>query len=262
MTEAKAKNTPKSNPQSDNPNANGYAKSEYTYPKTKKVGWHRNVIKFLRKIAGVIRSFIHILGEIGQHVMDLIAYVFSVVVKLATSPTTPIFFAIILVLIVGAITLNQWWEIGVWLARLFKFNRYAGGVTGALFGIGLNSFQLAPILWKISRDLTDAYREMGVNTDYEPEEEETPQTLERNWFSANHRSLKTLSAISYCVETAIVISYVSIAQKLAMLAIAQAAISLRMPEESLKIASHTISLLGTASRKVAYRQPPESEVDL
>ncbi len=240
----------------------GFAYSQYTYPKTKKINWHRGVLRWLRKIAGVIRSILHLIGEIGQHLMDLVAYLFSVVVKLATSPTAPIFFAIIAALIVTAVTINQWWAIGVWVARIAHVNRYYGGVFGTLFGIGINSFQLAPILWKIRREINDAYREMGVDTEYESEEEDTPQSLEANWFSVNHRTLKTISLLSYCLETSIVIVYTAVVQKFAMLALFQAIVSLLAPQHVLRFASHTISIMGATSRRVAYQEPPECDVDI
>jgi hypothetical protein len=261
MSDAKnQKNTPNSHAKNDN-ESNGYAQSNSTPTGAKRIGWHRNVIKFLRKVGIALRSFFEIIGELWEEVMKSITFLFNVIVKRATSPITPIFFAIVLVLFVTILTLDQWWKIGVWIARLVNFNRSFGGFGGILFGLGINAFQLSPTLWKIRRDLTDAYKDMGVNTEYEAEAEETPQTLDRNWFSVNHRALKVLSAASYCVETALVIAYVGIVQKLAMKALFQALISLRGPEETLKLASHTISILGTASRRAAYRQPPECDVD-
>lgn len=266
MTEAKAnqnqKNEPKTESKTETKTNTGYAQSKYTYPHTKKISWHRGVVKWLQKIAGVIRSIIHLIGEIFQHVMDLITYFFSIAVKLSISPTSPITFAIIAFLIVAAVTLNQWWCIGIWVAKIAHTNRYIAGVVGVLFGIGINTFQLSPRLWKISRAMTEAYKAMEVNTEYEPDDEETPQSLERNWLSANHRSLKTISAISYCLESAIVIGYVGISEKLAMFALFQMVVSLILPEQVLRFASHTISIMGAASRRVAYQEPPESEVNL
>lgn len=231
-------------------------------PKPKKINWYSGVVKWVKKIAAVIRDVISLIGELIQHVLDLITFTFSVAVKIGVNPVAPIICAIILFLLVVAVTLNQWWQIGAWLARITKTPVGLGIFSGLLFGIGINIFQLTPKLRKLSRAINRAYVRLGVNPDYESEDTDNPAQLEQNWLSENHRKSKVWSAISYCAETALVVVFVFIAEKLAMLAIIQAIVSLILPEKTLDLASNTISLMGAVSRQVAYEEPPESEVNL
>lgn len=231
-------------------------------PKSKKITWYSGVVKWVKKIAAVIRDVISLIGELIQHVLDLITFTFSVAVKIGVNPVAPIICAIILFLLVVAVTLNQWWEIGAWVARVVRIPVSLGIFSGLLFGIGINIFQLTPKLRKLSRAINRAYVRLGVNPDYDAEDTDNPRQLEQNWFSENHRKSKVWSAISYCAETSLAVVYVFIAEKLAILAIIQAIVSLILPEKTLDLASNTISLMGAVSRQVAYEEPPESEVNL
>jgi hypothetical protein len=228
----------------------------------KKISWHRGVLKWLRKIAGVLRDIIHLIGEVVQHLFDLLTFTFSVAVKIGVNPVAPIICAIILFLIVVAIALNQWWQIGIWFSKIAGIPVSLGITTGLLFGIGINIFQLTPKLRKLSRGINRAYARLEIDPEYESETDDNPAKLEQNWFSENHRKSKVWSAISYCVETGLVVVYVFAAQKGAILAIIQACVSLILPEKTLDLASNTISLMGAVSRQVAYDEPPESEVNL
>jgi hypothetical protein len=262
MSDASAKTKTQTNTQNSEQNTSNQQNSKSQHKAPKRITWHQGALKWLRKVAAIIRDIIHLAGEFLQHLMDLLTYTFSVAVKLGISPVAPIVCVIILFLIVSAITINQWWAIGAWAARFVKIPVPMGVTAGLLFGIGINIFQLTPKLRKLNRAINRAYARLNINPEYEAGEEDNPAVLESNWLSENHRKSKIWSAISYCVETALVIIYVFLAKKLALLALIQAFISLILPEKTLDLASNTISLMGTVSREVAFEEPPESSVNL
>ena len=237
-------------------------KNSGTRREPKKISWYSGLLRWTKKIFAIIQDIISFLGELAQHALHLLTFTFSVAVKIGVNPVAPIVCSIILFLLVVAVTVDQWWKIGVWLARAFGAPTATGAIAGLLFGIGINIFQLTPKLRKLSRGINRAYARLGINPDYESSDSDDPQQLERNWFNENHRKSKVWSAISYCVETGLVVVYVFAAQAGAVLAIFQALISLCLPEKTLDLVSNTISLMGAVSRQVAYDEPPESKVNL
>lgn len=227
-----------------------------------KRNWHRGVLNLLRKTANFLQSVIHILGKIISLSIDLTVYLFTVIVRIGVAPATPILFSIALVVTVFFVTFDQWRAIGVWGAGLVGIPSGIGALVGLLIGGGINSFQLAPKLRNLSRSINRAYVHLKVDLNYEPGEQDTPEEREQNWLNISHRKLKIVSAISYCVETALVIFHFFLGTNLDVWSLCRAAISLLMPEFSLSIANYQIQLLGAVSRAVANEEPPESEVNL
>ncbi len=214
-----------------------------------------NVIK---KIFKLMRYLIHLLWEIIENAMQLAVFLFGYLVKLFSSPTTPCIVAIFGFGIVCTVAAQQWYLIGVWLGSFFNLTSVGGigvGIAGVLLGLGINIYQLAPQLWRLRRDIAEAYQAMKVKTDLDDDEgEESVKTRMGDWVSYDHRRLKKARRVSYVIETALVIIYVFLGAGLNFFAIIQAAISLMLPEKCLELVSSTVSVLGGASEQI-YNQP-------
>ena len=191
--------------------------------------------------------------------MGLVAFFFSLLVKVLAAPSTPCIVAISFFIAVSIVAAFQWWGIGVWIGKAFglggTIGGFSAGLFGALLGLGINSYQLAPQLWKLRRDVAQAYADLGVDLEHDTSDP-TLQDKRNHWYSYDHSTLKKGRLLSYVLETSLVIAYVGIAQRFNFVAILQAAISLLLPERALEMVASAVSLLGEVSQRVAG---PETE---
>ena len=205
----------------------------------------------VRKVFYVFRMIIHLAWSIVENGMQLIMFFFNYIIKILANPTTPCVVAILAMIAVSTIATLQWFQIGVWLGRMFHFKTIYGiasGVAGVLLGTGINVYQLAPTLWKIRKDVARAYAELNVDTDFEAESE-TVKSKQQNWLSFDHSLLKKTRLISYGIETGLVLGFVFL-NGLNFFAIIQAAVSLLLPEKMLELVASTVSVLGTVSEHI------------
>lgn len=209
----------------------------------------------VKKVFKLFRMIIHLAWAIVENAMRLTLFFFNYLLKLLANPTTPCVVAIIAFGAVSTIAAFQWFQIGVWLGRMLHFKSIYGiaaGVSGVILGTGINVYQLAPQLWKIRRDIAKAYGDLGIDTDFEADEE-TVKTRQQNWLSFDHSALKKTRLASYAIETALVLGYV-FASGLNFFAIIQAAVSLLLPERMLELVASTVSVLGGVSDHMAAEE--------
>ena len=222
-----------------------------------KTTWTEKISAFIGKIFDFIKLVIHGVWTFVENTMNLLTFFFTYFIRVLANPTTPCVVAIMAFMLVFVIAANQWYAIGIWGATAMGikggFYGVGSGVVGMLFGLGINVYQLAPQLWKLRRDFTEAYAALKVDI-HKDTSEESVTDKQRDWFSYDHATLKTGRLITYSMETAIVLCYAAFAEKFAFLALVQAAVSLVLPEKALQAVASTVSLLGEVSNRVADSQ--------
>jgi hypothetical protein len=209
--------------------------------------------KMINKAFRILREIAKLLWTLIENAARLTVFCFSLLVNLASSPTTPCIVAIFCFGAVCAIAASQWYQIGFWLGRLLGVSSAWGigaGTAGVLLGVGLNIYQLAPQLWKLRKDIAEAYKALEINPEFQAQSTENVNDRLNNWLSMDHGTLKGIRLATYSIETALVCSYCFLAAGLNFFAIVQAAISLILPEKCLELVSSTIAVLGGVSDKV------------
>ncbi len=226
-----------------------------------KTTWSHRVSKVIARIFSIIKGIIKALWEVIEHCLETVTFFFGLLVRVVANPTTPCVVAILFFMFVATIAAAQWYLIGVWLGKAFGLGGTIGGISsglmGLLMGLGLNVYQLSSELWKLRRDVAKAYADMNVDPDFDASD---PTLEEKNshWESYDHGTLKKGRLLSYALETALVITYVGIAQKFQFVALLQAAVSLLLPEKALEMVSATVGLMGQVSERVTT---PTDDVD-
>jgi hypothetical protein len=214
------------------------------------------ITETITKIFSFIRRIIHAIFKIIESLINLLIFAFSYLSGILASPSFPCLVAIIAFGVVVFISSIQWWQVGAWIGRTFNLGFLYGigaPIIGLAIGIGLNAYQMGPVLWKINRDLAKAYADIGVNTELETDGEEKPQQRHKLWSSYSHSFLKKGRAVSYAAEAAIGLVYLLISG-LSFFPIIQTLISLTLPEQCLKLVSATVGSLGAASNKMHDNQ--------
>jgi hypothetical protein len=218
-----------------------------TSEKTKK-SWVAAVLNAVRKVFKFIRQALQVIGEIIQEIIHTSVFLFSIILKFISSPSTPCLLAIVVFGFAIIIAEIQWYGVGMWIAGIVGFESYAGyslGVLGVLFGFAINMFQLSAEMWKISRQFADYYAAKNVDPNMETSADVGVKERISNWLSFDHKNLKVMRRISYVLETGLMLAY-SFSQ-FNFLALLMGAIALTAPEQALKFVSSTISLLGKIS---------------
>ncbi|BAY27551.1 hypothetical protein NIES2100_73760 [Calothrix sp. NIES-2100] len=217
----------------------------------------------IRKIFSVLKALAKLAWLIIENASQLTVFCFSLLVKLLSSPTTPCLVAIVSFGAVCTVAASQWYAIGVWLGRLLGLSGIWGigaGGLGVLLGTGLNIYQLAPQLWKLRRDIAEAYKTLGINPEHETESHENVGERLQNWLSMDHGTLKGIRLATYAIETGLVVTYAFLATGLNFFAIVQAAISLILPEKCLELVSSTVAVLGAVSDKVNSPEEDHAQI--
>ncbi len=241
-----------------------YRKEKTAQPKK---SFFNTVSKIIGKIFAFLRGLAHLIYQLIEQAFRLLTFCFNLLVKLASSPITPCVVAILAFLLVCSVATSQWFLIGQWLGKLMGITGVWGigaGTAGVLLGIGINVYQLAPILWKIRQDIAKAYLQLGIDVENNPNVNNPEEKL-NEWLSADYGTLKAIRLVSYGLETALVIGYCYLATGLNFFAIIQAAISLLLPEKCLMLVSSTISVLGSVYEQInkeAEDSTPEDHVYL
>ncbi|QMS91366.1 hypothetical protein HUN01_28605 [Nostoc edaphicum CCNP1411] len=220
------------------------------------------ITKFIKKVFFIFREVLRHISHLIQESLRLVIYFFKIITDQLTHPNAGIIASLCLFLLVSAIAATQWAQIGVWLGSFLGLKGLWGvgsGTCGLLLGLGINVFQLTPELYKIKRSWAIAYAKMGIEVDG-LEHDSTPQSIDENWNSIKHSSLKKTRLVSFAVETALVLSYAVLGTGLEFFAIATAAISLILPELTLKLVSSMISVLGEVSSTMDDAEPEKDHV--
>ncbi|MCP6758356.1 MAG: hypothetical protein NHB32_06145 [Fischerella sp. CENA71] len=224
-----------------------------------KKGFFVKLQKLVVKIFAFFKELAKLIGLLIENAFQLTVYCFSLMIKLLSAPTTPCLVAILLFGLVCSIAAAQWFQIGVWLGNLLGISKGWGlgaGTLGVLLGLGINVYQLAPQLWKLRRDIAEAYKALDINPEHQPESKENVPERLQNWLSFDHGTLKSIRLVTYALETGLVLAYCFLATGLQFFAILQAAISLLLPEKCLELVSATVAVLGGVSEKI---NTPESD---
>ena len=224
---------------------------------SRKINWADRVSKAIEKFFAILKDTIRLACEFITRTMGLVTVGFALLLKIIAEPSTPCVVAIIAFMGISTVAALQWWAIGVWWGKMFGFSALWGmgaGLAGSLVGFGINIFQLSPQLWRLRKDVTKSYLELGVNPSFAPTEPETIESKSTHWLSFDHKNLKRARLASYLSETAIVISYCAFAQSFSLYAIVQAGVSLFLPEQSLELLSSVVSLMGAVSEQVSERE--------
>jgi hypothetical protein len=220
--------------------------------------WSARVSKAIGRVFSFLKLIVQGLWEIIENLMGLVAFFFSLLVKVLAAPSTPCIVAISFFMAVSIVAAIQWWGIGVWIGTAFGLGGTIGGLSsgllGTLLGLGVNTYQLAPQLWKLRRDVAKAYAELGVDLEHDTSDP-TLSDKRSNWYSYDHSTLKKGRLLSYVLETSLVIAYVALVQRFNFIAILQAGISLLLPERALEMVASAVSLLGEVSQRVANPEP-------
>lgn len=220
------------------------------------------ITKFIKKVFAFFRQVLRHISHLITETFRLVIEVFRILTDQLTHPNAGIIVSLCLFLLVSAIATAQWFQIGVWLGRFLGVRGLWGvssGVCGLILGVSINVFQLTPELWRIKRSWAIAYSKLGIEVNGVENENQTPQFVDENWNSLKHGTLKRMRLVSFAVETALVLSYAVIGTGLDFFAIAQAAISLILPELTLKLVSSMISVLGEVSSTIDDAEEPAKD---
>lgn len=215
------------------------------------------ISKFVKKLFQLLKYVVHLIGELLQNTMHLITFTFTILVKLLSEPSTPCVVAIIAFIGVSAVAASQWYLIGVWLGSNLGINGIYGigtGAAGVMLGLGINVFQLSPQLWKLRKDVAQAFQKLDIKTDDDGNDEGNVGNRLKNWNTYDYVILKKFRLLSYGIETALVLSYCFF-NGLNFFGIITAAISLILPEKTLEFASATISVHGKVSNHINDHEP-------
>lgn len=239
----------------------------YQTPRRKKPGWYRALSKTLFLVFRVVKAIFDLLGELIEHLLSLISASFNLLAVLWKSPHTHYVASILLFIGILIYAIHQWIAIGMWLAKVIHAPTSAGAFIGGVFGIGINIYQLTPLLWKIDPRIAKAYAKLGINPYFEPEDEEQPAARKQNWKSHTHRSMQTRSVICFVIEWALFLIYWVAALRLSLLGLVSGFISLWMPRQSLKFALHCQQLMEELQNAVEEDEyddngAPSSKVNL
>lgn len=215
--------------------------------------WGDRISKLIGRLFGIVRTLIRFCWEAIEQCMYTIAFFFSLLLRVVANPSTPAVIAILFFIAVSAVAALQWWAIGVWLGSAFGMGGAIGGISsgilGMLGGLGLNTWQIAPELWKLRRDVAKSYGQLGVDPEYDTSESTLSDRI-LNWFSYDHQTLKRGRLIAYAIETGLVVAYCGLAQRFAFVSLVQAAISLFLPEKALAMIAASVSLLSEVNERI------------
>lgn len=223
------------------------------HPKQVKRGFSLALQSLIRKLFVILKEAAKLIWLLIENAAQLTVFCFSLLVKLLSAPTTPCLVSIILFGMVCTVAAAQWFAIGAWLGKLVGLSGLWGigaGSLGVMLGAGLNIYQLAPQLWKLRRDIAEAYKTLQINPEHQTESTENVNERLSNWLSMDHGTLKGIRLATYAIETGLVVCYCFLATGLQFFAIVQAAVSLLLPEKCLGLVSATVAVLGTVSDKV------------
>lgn len=218
--------------------------------KNAKRTWLSIAIALVRGLFRLFRQLCSVLAEIIKQVLHSGVYIVAEFLRIITEPQTICVCAIVGAGVVFALTSLQWYQLGLWLASLLRFpNGFltSAGVVGAVAGLFLNIFQLSSELWKIRVDLAKDYASRNVDPHFEPEgEDEGIVARLQNWANHNHKTLRAFRRYSYVFETATMIAFVLL-NSLDFMGLLTGAAALLLPEQSVKLVSATVGLLGSAT---------------
>ena len=220
--------------------------------KPTKEPWDKKVGEFIGKVGRFLRSVWDILYKVLRQAIDTINYLIILIIRLLLNPSSTVFFCLFLLAVVTIVTMNQWWQIGLWIGRIGGVVRFWGwsvGLIGMGLGLFINVEELAPELHKISTPLAKAFKQMGVKTDFVPEPDNF-DSLIADKPSYDMSLAKKGRIVSYFVETAIVITFI-FATGLTLQSIVLAVISLVCPEMIVKYTSSKTELFGTGASLAA-----------
>ncbi|MEO0839065.1 MAG: hypothetical protein AAFS12_00155 [Cyanobacteria bacterium J06632_19] len=229
--------------------------------KNAKPNWLQQVVRFIRIGFTKLRQALTVLLEIALEILNTAVYLFSIALKFISAPSTPCLLAIAVFGFVLTATTAQWWSMGLWWGRLlgirsFSYLWFQGlGGLGAFVGLCFNIFQLAPEMWRISRRFAQYYADREVDVNYESDEDQSVKNRLNNWLSEDHSTLKKYRKASFILEAILMIVY-TLLGNLSFWGLVLGTASLIAPEQSIKLVSSTISLLGDASTH-SSEQPPE-----
>lgn len=225
-----------------------------------KTSWKNKASKFIRKVFKVLGDCIHLAFEIIVNSMKSGVVFFSSTINLVFHPITTCLMALGVVVVVLSITVYQWWQLGILICKLFGYGQgiksfiyVSAGVTGILTGILLNVFELAPDWWELSKDQAKAYSALGIIPDFEPEEEEKKENVIKkrleNWLSHDQHTMKRNKQFCYWLETVLQVIFLVLSGG-SVTGLIVFLVSLKGPENSLKLLAHTVSLFSAVSREV------------
>lgn len=237
-----------------------------------KNGFFRGVSKFLSKVFEIFRKVATLLYELTIHIFRAIVLVFNLCVAVLTHPTAPSVVAIVMFVSVMFFTALQWILIGMWLGDVLGFNdattvldfgltifgrsfniptlTVTSGTIGLFIGLGINLYQMSPVLWQVRSDFARALIDLKILTEDENEKEiNTPAERVADWLNADYAVVKASRNVAYCVEALLVSVYIGFTD-FTVLTVLQGIASLILPEILLKHVASTVSFLSTVAEKM------------
>lgn len=227
--------------------------------KAHKEPWDKKAGAIIDKCGRAIRSLWDILYKITKQLIEIVNHAIALLTNLIVEPTTTIFFCVGMVAVVTVVTAYQWFEVGVWVGAMTGVSTVFGwtlGTLGMIAGLGINIQELSPELHTINKHFAAALQYMGVKLDHTPKPTDLKDRLD-NWFSYLMAVARKGRYISYAVETAIVVVYVS-STGLTITSVVVAFVSLTFPELSIKYLRNNVLLFATASALANQEEEKES----
>lgn len=229
--------------------------------KPKKKGWYHAVSRALVSVFRVLRKVVELIGELIEHVLNLISSMFELMALFWKSPYSHYVASILIFIGLIIFALHQWFLIGEWFGRIIHA-RGVSGIVGLSVGTALNLFQLSSDLWKLDFRVAKAYAKTGINPHFEPDDEESPNQRTSNWGSHGHRSLKIRSLISYVVEWGLYLPYWGFGLKMSLLGLVSGFIALVLPQQALKFALQTQEIMREILASIEDDSDVQSNVNL
>lgn len=210
----------------------------------RKEPWEKKVGNIINKIFNAFRGLLGILKKIVQQAMRTVITFFTYILDILTDPSSPCFFAMAALVLVGLVTSYQWVEIGLWFGRLVGMSQIMGwgfATVALIAGLGINVQQLSPELHKINVNLARSYQKIGLNPEHDGDPSNLGERI-RNWHSFDFKIAKKGRIVSYVIETGIV-ALVLLATGINPVSFIIALVSLIAPEATVKWVKATTNTL-------------------
>lgn len=219
-----------------------------------KESWNKRVTAAIYKLFAVIQDILDIIKKIVLQTIRTVVTFFTYVLEIAINPSSPAFVAITVLVVVSLVAVYQWGQVGIWLGSLLglpSFWGWGAATLGIAIGAAINITQLSPELWKINDNLAIAYQKIGVDPEFEGDDNNLNERV-KNKHSFNHQLARKARIVSYAIEGGLVLSEVFFTG-LTLPALVIAAISLIAPELAIKYVYATTHTLRVAT-EIAMQQ--------
>ena len=177
--------------------------------KKPKKGWASVVANLMGIAFKWLTDLLFLIQKFLVHCINAFMTLTLLLTKLLVNPNSHVLAWVAVFGVVMVITTIQWFRVGTWFLGIFGVVQAWGiptGVLGVAFGTCMNLFQATPMLYKIDRNLSQAYVNNNIDVDAE-DDFKSPKSRLSNWLSAAYKGTKQGRKISHIIEIVILVTH-------------------------------------------------------